>query len=121
MTRHDGGDPRAARRVFFDGGCPVCRREIGWYRKMRGADAIGWVDITGDAALPEGADRDALMKRFTIERRDGAMVSGGPAFVSLWRGLAPIGWAGRILDRQPFLWLAERAYRGFLRLRSLWR
>ncbi|GMG84100.1 hypothetical protein LNKW23_33140 [Paralimibaculum aggregatum] len=115
-------DSRAARIVYYDGDCPVCRREIGWYRAMRGAGGIAWIDIArADAALPEGRDRAALLRRFTIARRDGRLVSGAEAFAALWRGLGPTRLLGRLVDRQPFRGLGERLYRLFLRLRTAWR
>lgn len=115
-------DPRRAEIVFYDGGCPVCRREIGWYREMRGADAMRWIDVLSpDAPLPAGRDRSALLKRFTVARADGAVVTGAEAFASMWRGLGPTRWLGRLVDRQPLRTIAELAYRAFLRLRRAWR
>ncbi len=120
-----GVDRRAAARVFFDGGCPVCRREIGWYQRLRGGDRVEWVDVSNrlDApeGLPEGTTVLDLMQRFTIVRQDGTMVSGGAGFIALWRALGPLRWLGRLADHPPGVWLGERLYRGFLRLRALWR
>jgi len=113
-------DPRAADTVYFDGGCPVCTREIGWYRTMRGGERIAWIDIA-NGPTPQGVDRETLLKRFTIRRQDGAVVSGGPAFIALWRGLGPLRLLGRAMDFALFRTAAEVAYRGFLKLRSLWR
>lgn len=119
------GDPRAAACVFFDGGCPVCRREIGWYQNMRGGETIDWVDISGRLEAPEGLPPEVtvmdLMRRFTILRRDGEMVSGGAAFIAVWRALTSLRWLGRLADHPPGVWLGERLYRLFLRLRKLWR
>ncbi|MEM1346430.1 MAG: DUF393 domain-containing protein [Pseudomonadota bacterium] len=113
-------DPRAAERVFYDGACPVCSKEIGWYRKMRGAEAVEWVDIA-NGPTPEGFEREALLKRFTIVRRNGEAVTGAEAFAALWRALGPTRLLGRFSDRQPFLWIGERLYRLFLKLRMAWR
>ena len=114
--------PRAATQVFYDSGCPVCRREIGWYRKMAGAERVTWSDVLSadEDGLPPGHSRDQLLRRFTIVRGDGTVVSGGPAFIALWRALRPVAWLGRLLDRWPFVWLAEHAYRAFLSIRPLW-
>ncbi|MFK7943283.1 MAG: DUF393 domain-containing protein [Paracoccaceae bacterium] len=118
-------DPRAAARVFYDGGCPVCRREIGWYTAMPGGEQIEWLDISikpdVPEGLPSGTTTDDLMRRFTIARHDGAIVSGGPGFIALWRGLGPLRWLGRLTDHAPGRWAGEVAYRCFLRLRRLWR
>lgn len=92
---------------------------------MRGGDAIEWIDISGDldgiSGLPEGVDKDALLSRFTIRRRDGAVVSGGAGFIAVWRALALTRVLGLITDHGAGRWIAERAYRVFLRIRTLWR
>lgn len=120
-----GRDPRGASDVFFDGGCPVCRREIGWYAGLRGGETIRWVDISGDLAgisgLPVGVSQEALLRRFTIRRHDGAVVSGGAGFIAVWRALALTRPLGLAVDHAAGRWLAERAYRLFLRIRMLWR
>lgn len=117
--------PRAACDVFFDGGCPVCRREINWYAGLNGGEAIRWIDISGDisriSGLPDGVTQDELMRRFTIRRRDGAVVSGGAGFIAVWRALAITRPLGIAVDHAVGRWIAERAYRIFLRIRMLWR
>lgn len=113
-------DPAAAAEVFFDGACPVCRAEIAQYRRMRGAEAVAWRDVAGDAP-PEGLNRETLLARFHVRRADGGLVSGFRAFLAVWRvnpRLAPLA---RLLDRPPFTWAGEAAYRLFLALRPLWR
>lgn len=115
---------RAAAAVYFDGGCPLCSREIATYRAMTGAEDMAWIDVNDPAnaaRLPEGTTREALLARFTVRRQDGALADGAAGFVALWRGLDRTRGIARVLDRQPFLAIAEGAYRLFLRLRPLWR
>lgn len=116
-------DPRAAVCVFYDGACPLCRREIGWYMHKRGADALGWLDVSAatDASLPAGLTRQDLLLRFTVERADGATARGAAGFVALWRALPGTARIGRVLDNPVTVGIGELAYRGFLRLRRLWR
>ena len=114
-------DPAAAQAVFYDGGCPICRREIAAYRGMRGMDAIEWRDVTDAGTDLCGLDRDAAMARFHARRADGEVVSGAAAFLAVWRRsdrLRPVAVA---LDRQPFRAVLELGYRGFLKVRPLWR
>ncbi|MEL6978693.1 MAG: DUF393 domain-containing protein [Pseudomonadota bacterium] len=120
-------DPRAAAEVYFDGACPLCRAEIAAYRK-RASRAVAWRDVSRPDAFdddhPDGrapADRETLLARFHVTRADGAVVSGARAFFAVWRampGLAPLA---RILDRQPFIAVADAAYWAFLKIRPLWR
>lgn len=113
-------DPAAAATVFYDGACPLCRREIAQYRAMSGAEGIAWVDIAAEEP-PTGWNRDELLGRFTALRGDGRVARGAAGFAALWRGLGPLRWLGRLADRQPFLLVGEGLYRLFLRLRPLWR
>ena len=40
-------------RVYYDGACPICSREIAFYRARPGAQGFAWVDATS-------CDLDAL-------------------------------------------------------------
>jgi predicted DCC family thiol-disulfide oxidoreductase YuxK len=104
--------------VYFDGGCPICSREIGFYQRQAGADAIQWVDITrcGDDALPTGVSRATAMARFHVRTADG-LRDGAAAFIALWQALPRFRLIGRILSIPPLPWLLERGYRLFLVIR----
>ncbi|MEM6942343.1 MAG: DUF393 domain-containing protein [Pseudomonadota bacterium] len=119
----ESADPKAASTVFFDGACPVCRREIETYQRMAGAEAMEWVDVSAvpEEALPEGKDRAALLARFTVRRADGELADGAAGFLSVWRAMPRTAGIAKVLDRPPVTWIAEGAYRAFLVLRRLWR
>ena len=111
------GSPRLT--VFFDGACPLCRREIGFYRRRKGADRIDWVDVSrGDAeSVAPGLCRTDALKRFHVRLADGRLESGGRAFAELWASLPAFRWLG-VIARIPIIGaILERAYRGFLRIR----
>lgn len=36
--------------VYYDGGCPVCSREINFYRHRPGGESLAWVDVTCEIA-----------------------------------------------------------------------
>ena len=109
--------------LYYDGGCPVCSREIAMYKGQPGADNVCWVDITGVDAQQLGSDldRDAAMARLHLRTADGQLVSGAEAFTTLWKFLPRWAWLGRLLGSRPLLPLLEIVYRIFLRLRILWR
>jgi predicted DCC family thiol-disulfide oxidoreductase YuxK len=106
----------AAFTVFYDGACPLCTAEIGFYRRRRGADRISWVDVSACATetVTAGLTRDQALKRFHARQADGRLVSGGAAFVALWSVLPSFSWLGRLFRAGPLLWGIERAYDSFL-------
>jgi predicted DCC family thiol-disulfide oxidoreductase YuxK len=114
-------DPQAAAECFYDGACPLCRREIAAYRGARGLEDVVWRDVSDPACAPEGLDRDAALARFHVRRRDGRLVAGAAAFLAVWRRNPRLAPLARALDRRPFLGALDLAYAGFLRLRPLWR
>lgn len=104
--------------VYFDGACPLCRREIAFYRRKRGAEAVAWVDVAnGTPTLPDGLSPAAAKSRFHVATETGELKSGGDAFAYLWTRFPAFRWAGRIASTAPAVWLLERLYRLFLRFR----
>jgi predicted DCC family thiol-disulfide oxidoreductase YuxK len=102
--------------VWFDGGCPLCRREIALMRRLDRRQAIEFVDIDAGADARCSVDRAELLARFHAEE-DGRLLSGAAAFAAMWRAiplLRPLGLAAR---NRIVLALLERAYRRFLRVR----
>lgn len=82
--------------IWFDGGCPLCRREIALMRRLDKRHAIDFIDVSaGETGCP--IDRNALLARFHA-REGGVMLSGAAAFAAMWRAipvLRPIGLAAR--------------------------
>jgi predicted DCC family thiol-disulfide oxidoreductase YuxK len=113
-------DPARAVEVFYDGACPLCRAEIDTYRRMDGAETVAWRDVAAGDGPPEIAN-EAALARFHARRADGALISGFRAFLAVWRANPRLAPLARLLDRAPFTWVGEAAYRGFLRIRPLWR
>jgi predicted DCC family thiol-disulfide oxidoreductase YuxK len=101
--------------VWFDGACPLCRREIALMRRLDWRGRIAFVDATGPAGSCP-VDRGDLLARLHAREGD-RIVSGAAAFAMMWRAiplLRPLGLAARWW---PIEWLLERAYRRFLRWR----
>lgn len=115
------GPPHAT--LYYDGDCPVCTREIAMYRRESGAERVCFVDVARCDAdtLGHGLSRDAALARMHLRLADGRLVSGAAAFTELWRLLPRWAWLGRVSGWPPLRALLEFGYRGFLRLRPLWR
>jgi predicted DCC family thiol-disulfide oxidoreductase YuxK len=102
--------------VWWDGSCPLCRREIKWMRKLDRRGKIRFVDAAAASSADCPMDRQELLARFHA-LEDGQMLSGAAAFAAMWRVipvLRPIGLAAR----HPLVLAGfEKLYRFFLRVR----
>lgn len=106
-------------RVFYDGGCPLCRREIDHYRRLDLSARIQWVDIQSEPEVlaAHGLDLASAMARFHVLGGDGRWHTGAWGFTELWsqlpyyRGLARLV---RGLRVEPLL---DAGYRVFARRR----
>lgn len=76
--------------VYYDGSCPLCRREIALYRRLRGAECLQWLDVSAGAPLGQDLSCEQAMRRFHVRDAQGRLFSGGAAFARLWRALP--GW-----------------------------
>jgi predicted DCC family thiol-disulfide oxidoreductase YuxK len=110
-------------RVFYDGGCPVCSREIAFYKARPGADGFEWVDVVNSPAqaLGPGLSREQALSRMHVRLADGTLLSGAAAFAAMWRHMPGFRLLGALLSLPPFAALAEIGYRVFLRVRKVWR
>ncbi len=102
--------------IWYDGTCPLCRREIALMRRLDRRGAIRFIDAANGEAAACPIDRGDLLARFHAWE-GGRLVSGAEAFAAMWRAiplLRPLGLAAR---SPVALALLERAYRAFLRVR----
>lgn len=76
--------------VFFDGGCPLCRREINHYRRMRSAENLTWIDISHPESGLEhyGLDLQLAMRRFHVLDANGNWQTGAFGFAEMWSKLS---------------------------------
>ena len=104
--------------VYFDGACPLCRREVDVYQSLAATLPVRWCDVSDTAAtLPSEMSRSALLARFHVRAADGSLRSGASAFSTLWLALPGWRWLGRVATWPVVAPLMEAAYRGFLHLR----
>ena len=103
-------------KVWFDGACPLCTREIALMRRLDRPGAITFVDVAAGADPSCPIDRAALLARFHAEE-DGVLHNGAAAFAAMWRAipvLRPLGLAAR---NPAVLRVLEAAYLQFLKVR----
>jgi predicted DCC family thiol-disulfide oxidoreductase YuxK len=102
-------------KTFYDGGCPVCSREIAHYRRVDRAGRVDWIDITGaDAELAAvGLDRTTAMRRLHVQEPDGRLVSGVAAFLAIWHRLPRWHLLARLVELLRLSGPLEWGYRRF--------
>lgn len=101
-------------QVFYNGACPVCRREIDHYRRRaaRVGVAIDWRDVSREpqALASAGLDGEALRRRMHARESDGRLLSGVDAFQVVWRRLPGYRWLARLVSRPALRPAAARLY-----------
>jgi len=106
--------------VYYDGSCPLCRAEIGYYRRTDRVDALCFVDVSEPAAeTPQGITRQRAMERFHVRASDGRVLSGAAAFVEVWTRFPAWRWAVRATSLPGALAALELGYRMFLPIRPI--
>ncbi len=105
--------------VFYDGGCPLCRREIDHYRRIDREARIRWLDITRECEelAIYGVTENASMARLHVFDRDGFWHTGAYGFAAMWAELPRYRWLAWALRRARFLPVLDILYRPFARWR----
>ena len=105
--------------VFFDGSCPICSKEIDFYKMRVGADELSWVDVSDEKTpIPiQTRSREELMARFHVLSSSGELVSGGAAFAELWASLPAFKIFGKFFKLPSLRFLIDLGYDIFLTLR----
>jgi predicted DCC family thiol-disulfide oxidoreductase YuxK len=108
-------------KVFYDGACPLCRREIDMYKDLKGAESINWVNLQSCDAdeIPRDVTRDELLGRFHIQSSDQSVKSGAAAFVEIWQKLPAFRFLARLAKIPGAMPVLEFGYILFLKIRPL--
>lgn len=102
--------------VFFDGGCPLCRREISHYRRLGRGGEIQWIDISRPApelAVAGISPADAMAAFHAYHTGDRRLYSGVPAFIALWQRLPGYRYLAWTATRLHLVGVMQWAYRPF--------
>jgi predicted DCC family thiol-disulfide oxidoreductase YuxK len=104
--------------VYFDGACPICQREIAYYKDRVNAEHVSFVDASCEnERLGDDLDRDTALARMHVRRADGVLVSGAAAFAELWQVVPGFQRLGRLASFKPVTAILELGYRATLKIR----
>ncbi len=108
-------------KVFFDGGCHLCSREIDMYRKHDKNNVLQFVDISAQDfdASTENLDPEKVYKYFHVKTPEGKVISGVDAFREIWQRLPKFHWMNRIAKITPFKKCMDLGYGLFVHVRPL--
>ena len=107
-------------KVFFDGSCPLCAREISLYSKLDKDDEIEWVDVSQpEPATPVDITRERLLSRIHLLDSEGKLQIGASAFFFIWKKLPGWRWLGNLEKNKLIFFLAQIFYEIFLLVRPL--
>lgn len=104
--------------LFFDGQCPLCRREIHWLQQKHLPVRIAYVDIsTEDFRQTRGEDQyEAMMRVLHLQDAQGNWYLGMDASRYLYRQLGYTTWVA--FSELPLLrQICNLAYAAFARIR----
>ena len=101
--------------VLYDGGCPMCSREIAHYRRLTPVTHIEWIDVAQDPDRCEalGVAVERAMARFHVRDTTGNWHTGAFAFAELWRHLPGYRLLAWLLRASRTLPLVDRLYSRF--------
>jgi predicted DCC family thiol-disulfide oxidoreductase YuxK len=107
--------------VFFDGGCPVCSREMAFIRKQTSGAKLIFIDISRpdfDPA-PYGRSRKEFMAKMHAMDAKGRFLVGVDAFRALWQTMPGTLYPclAKLTGLPGIHALARLGYRVFARLR----
>ena len=105
--------------VFYDGGCPLCSKEIKHYQGIDKQQSVVWKDITTEPSELKkyGVTYERAMQVFHVLSNDGVMRTGAEAFVELWKQLPYYRWLGHIVSTLRLTPLLQKAYMVFAKRR----
>jgi len=76
-------------KVFYDGKCGLCSKEINHYKKISPKGIFDWIDITkcNDLLEDEGLDFNDTLRLLHAKDNYGKLHIGVDAFILIWRQL----------------------------------
>jgi len=107
--------------MFYDGGCPLCSREVNHYRRLDTANRIDWIDINQDQTLlwAFGIPFQTAMERLHVLYRDGRVLTGAYAFAAIWSELPYYHVLASLLRIRGALTILDKFYNRFARWRFI--
>lgn len=103
--------------VFYDGACPLCRREVEFLARRNRHGRVLFTDIAAPTfVVPAGRTYDELMARIQGRLPNGDWVEGMDVFRKLYAACG-YGWVSAVMSAPLLAPLFEVGYRAFAKNR----
>lgn len=121
MNSHNLGTNSQPAKVFYDGLCVVCDKEISQYKKMRGSEKIQFIDIFSVDFNAERENVDPKKIHIEMHAKDstGQILTGVDAFRLIWSNLDSLNWLATLSRRSPISQMLNLGYKMFVQIRPL--
>ena len=98
--------------MFYDGGCPLCSREVAHYKRIDKQHRVDWADIHQYPARLQtiGIDQETAMRRLHVLDRNGQVVIGAYAFKTIWQELPYYHLLAKLISPSIIMRVADKAY-----------
>ena len=105
--------------VFYDDRCPLCRREIEYYKKLSALTEIKWSGISENIPTLEkyGISYTESLKVLHAINEDNQMVYGVDTFILIWQQLPKWKWIAKFVELPLIYKLSKEIYRIFAKWR----
>lgn len=105
--------------LFYDGQCPLCRREIAHYQRLDSDQRVDWQDLFSEQCSLDQYSLNPVeaMKVIHAVDHDGNVQPGVYAFMTIWQELPYYRRLAWLLKRLHLVGLLDRAYHRFARWR----
>lgn len=105
--------------VFYDGGCPLCKKEIAHYQALDKEAVVLWVDITEQGSVLEsyGVSFQEAMTELHAVTESGVVVKGVDSFLLIWQNLKFYRHVARLVISLRLNKLLNVIYKSFARWR----
>ncbi|MBL7555223.1 MAG: DUF393 domain-containing protein [Bdellovibrionaceae bacterium] len=106
-------------KVYYDGLCKVCSKEIHHYMKQKGAESIEFIDICSNQfdPLEQGLDPHEIHKIMHVRTQDGTIITRVGAFIEIWKQLPRYNWLAKMAEKPLIRYGLEKGYNCFVVIR----
>ena len=107
-------------KVFFDGSCKVCSKEINFYNKYDKQNKFNWIDLNSKNKILKsiGISKGELLRSLHIQLHDGRIIKGVNAFRIIWREYPYLKFFSYMLDFKIIRIIARPVYRLLVKIKS---